>query len=388
MQISLRSQLVAGTTALVGATAIAMTPIAPAVSLPSLNVSKAAVALAAIDNPITALINTGGLAIDYLINGQYQLGAGGGAANWGAGMGTNSGIGDIVNGLIYNSYIPSPGPGYLPNITNVGLVPNFLSAPFPVLTQVVNNWLGYAGVVVDTGAQVLGDLSSLLWAPVGITVAIASAVLSGNFSQIPVIIQEGIQTAIGGVTDAIQATIAGAQYILASVVAKAQALITNVTTALPTLLTTIQGQAAALVASVTANVQAITTAIAGGDITNIWNTTVASLLSPLGIPGTLLNLTLGAGVQLTADPTTYVPSVRATIQTLGQSVKGALGTAPAAAAAVRAPRAAAAVAAPAAPVAAVAAASTEAASSDAAAAPAKKAGVGRHAAAARAAAAK
>ena len=102
MQISLRSQLVAGTTALVGATAIAMTPIAPAVSLPSLNVSKAAVALAAIDNPITALINTGGLAIDYLINGQYQLGAGGGAANWGAGMGTNSGIGDINNDGIVN----------------------------------------------------------------------------------------------------------------------------------------------------------------------------------------------------------------------------------------------------------------------------------------------
>lgn len=378
MQISLRSQMIAGTTALVGATAIAMTPMAPAVSLPSINTTKAAVELAALTNPITALISTGGLAIDYLINGQYALGAGGGAANWGSGMGTNSGIGDVVNGLIYNAYIPSPGPGYLPNIKNVGLVPNFLSAPFPVGTQVVNNWLGYAGVIVDTGAQVLGDLSSLLWAPVGITVAIANAIISGQISTIPAIIQAGITAAIGGVTDAIQATVAGAQYILGSIVTKAQALVTNLSAALPQVVTVLQGQAAALTLSVQNNVTAITTAIATGNVETIWNQVVTSLLSPTGIPGTLLNLSLGAGVQLNpADPTTYVPSVRATVQTLGQSVKGALGTAPASASAVRSAAAKTAAA----PAAAVAAADTEAASSDAAPAPAKAAAkAGRHAA--------
>ncbi len=378
MQISLRSQMIAGTTALVGATAIAMTPIAPAVSLPSLNVTKANVALMAdLSNPITALVNTGGLLIDYLINGQYQLGAGGGTANWGSGMGTNSGIGDIVNGLIYNAYVPSPGPGYLPAIKNVGIVPNFLSVPFPIGTQVVNNWLGYAGIVVDTGAQVLANLSNLIWAPVGVTIAIAQAVLTGNFAQIPTIIQAAVQTAISGITDSITAVVSGVQEIAGSIVAKAQALVTNVSTALPALVATIQGQVTALSASVTTNLAAITAAIAGGDITNIWNTTVASLLSPLGIPGTLLNLTLGAGVQLTADPTTYVPSVRATIQTLGQSVKGALGTAPASAAAVRSAAAVKTV------KAAAAAASTEAASSDAAPAPAKAAAkAGRHARAA------
>ena len=376
MQISLRSQMIAGTTALVGATAIAMTPIAPAVSLPSLNVTKAAVALTAIDNPITALISTGGLAIDYLINSNYTLGVNGGEANWGSGVNTNSGIGDVINTAIYNSYLEPFG--YLPNIKAIGLVPNFLAAPFPIGIQVVNNWLGYAGVVVDTGAQVLGDLSSLVWAPVGITVAIANAVLTGNIAAIPTIISDGIQAAIGGVTDAIQATVAGAQYILGSIVAKASAVVNNLSTALPQLIGVIQGQATALTASVTANVGAITAAIAGGNIENIWNTTVASLLGPTGIPGTLLNLTLGAGVQLTADPTTYVPSVRATVQTLGQSLSGALGTAPASAASVRSAAAAKKAAAPAA---AVAAASTEAASSDAAAAPAKPAAkAGRHAA--------
>ena len=379
MQISLRSQMIAGTTAIVGATAIAMTPMAPAVSLPSINTTKAAVELAAITNPINTLVATGGLAIDYLINGNFTQGAGGGAANWGSGIGTNSGIGDIVNGLIYNSYIPSPGPGYLPAIKNIGIVPNFLSVPFPVLTQVVNNWLGYAGVVVDTGATVLGNLSNLVWAPVGLTVAIAQAVLTGNIASIPTIIQAAVSTAIAGITNSITAVVSGVQYIAGSIVAKAQALVTNLSTALPTVVQVIQGQVAALSLSVQSNVAAITAAIAGGDITNIWNTAVASLLGPTGIPGTLLNLTLGAGVQLNpADPTTYVPSVRATAQTLQQSVKGALSSGVTSAAAVRSAAAAKKAAAPAA---AVEAASTEAASSDAAPAPAKAtAKVGRHAA--------
>ena len=388
MQISLRSHMIAGTTALVGATAIAMTPIAPAVSLPSLSPTKAAVTLAAIDNPITAVIATGGLAIDYLINSNFTQGIGGDAANWGSGVGTNSGIGDVINGAIYNSYLEPFG--YLPSIKAIGLVPNFLAVPFPIGIQVVNNLLGYAGVVVDTGAQVLGDLSSLIWAPVGITVAIANAVLTGNIAAIPTIITEGIQAGIAGVTDAIQATVAGAQYILGSVVAKASAVVNNLSTALPELISVIQGQAAALALSVTTNATAITTAIATGNVETIWNQVVTSLLSPTGIPGSLLNLTLGAGVQLNpADPLTYVPSVRATVQTLGQSISGALGTAPTSAAALPSPRSAAAKVAKAAPAAAAAADNGAAAASEAPATTKKAAAaVGRHAASARAAAAK
>ena len=387
MQISLRSQMLAGTTALVGATAIAMTPIAPAVSLPALSPTKAAVELSALSNPITALINTGGLAIDYLINSNYTLGAGGGEANWGSGVNTNSGIGDVINGAIYNSYLAPFG--YLPSIKAIGLVPNFLAVPFPIGISVVNNWLGYAGVVVDTGAQVLGDLSSLLWAPVGITVAIANAVLTGNIAAIPTIIQTGIQAAITGVTDAIQATVSGVQYILGSVVAKATAVVNTASTALPELIATIQEQATALTASVTTNVSAITAAIATGNIETIWNTAVSSLLSPTGIPGTLLNLTLGAGVQLDpVNPLTYVPSVRATVQTIGQAVSGALGTAPAAGAALRSPRSAAAKVAKAAPAAAAsvaAAGDNDAAATSDAPAPAKKAKAARNARAAAAA---
>ena len=391
MQISLRSQMLAGTTALVGATAIAMTPIAPAVSLPSLNITKAAVTLAAIDNPINAIVATGGLAIDYLINGQYQLGVGGGAANWGSGMGTNSGIGDFINAAIYNSYSELTSQ-YLPAIKNVGIIPNILSAPLPVLTQVVNNWLGYAGIIVDTGAQVLGNLSNLIWAPVGLTVAIANAVITGNIPAIPGLISDAIQGAISGITNSIQAVVAGVQSIAGSIVAKASALVTNLSADLQLLTSVIPAQVAALSTGVTNNIANITNAIATGNIETIWNAAVASLLGPTGIPGTLLNMTLGAGVVGTpsvANPTGWVPSVRATVQTLGQSVAGALSQGvTSSASAVRSAAAKKAAA----PAAAVAAASTEAASteaasnSDAAPAPAKAAAkTGRSARAAAAA---
>lgn len=69
MQLSLRSQMIAGTTALVGASAIALTPVAPAVNLPALKApSLANIALAAFDSPITALLNTSVMATNYLFS--------------------------------------------------------------------------------------------------------------------------------------------------------------------------------------------------------------------------------------------------------------------------------------------------------------------------------
>ena len=152
MQISLRSQMIAGTTAIVGAAAVAMTPIAPAVQLPALSSSNAAVALAAYANPFSALFNSINLGVNYVINGNYSVDAGGGATNWPA-----AGISDYVNaGVLPYPYWSIPeGSGPLPSITNVGLIPNFLTVPFPVGTQVVNNWIGYVNTAYQAGAQLI-----------------------------------------------------------------------------------------------------------------------------------------------------------------------------------------------------------------------------------------
>ena len=61
MQISLRSQMIAGTAAVVGASAIAMTPVTPVgqanLAMPDLQIPSAAqVALAGFDSPLSELL--------------------------------------------------------------------------------------------------------------------------------------------------------------------------------------------------------------------------------------------------------------------------------------------------------------------------------------------
>ena len=385
MQISLRSQMIAGTTAIVGAAAIAMTPMAPAVQLPALSVSKAAVALAAYNNPFSALYNSVNLGINYLINGNYGLDTGSGATNWPA-----AGISDYTNSVLPYAYW-NDGAGYLPAITNIGLIPNLLTVPFPVGTQVVNNWIGYGNTAYQAAAQVINAGLNLLWAPVGLGVAVVQDLLSGNIADIPVQIQATIQYAIDQAGLAVAAVVGGASLIAANFVAKATAAVQVLAAAVPAALATLPAQIGVIAASAQAAVTSITTALSTGDVEGAWNAAVAGLLGPTGVPGTIVNLTLGAGVQIgeVTDSTSYfanlVPSVRNEVQTLGQGLSIALSsTAVSPVAAVRS------AAAKAVKVAPVAAAAETATAGDSAAAPAKKAPakVGRHAAAAKAAAAK
>ncbi|MGI9164337.1 MAG: hypothetical protein ACR2JI_15645 [Mycobacterium sp.] len=388
MQISLRSQLIAGATALVGATAVAMTPIAPAVQLPALSTSNAAVALAAYANPFSALYNSVNLGIDYVINGNYNLDSGGGATNWPA-----AGISDYTNSVLPYAYW-NDGGGYLPAITNIGLIPNLITVPFPVGTQVVNNWIGYVNTAYQAGAQVINAGLNLLWAPVGLGIAVVQDIVSGNFADIPVQIQATLAYAVAQIQGAVQAVVGGATVIAANFVAKATAAVQVLAAAIPAALANLPLQLGVVAAVGQTAITNITTALSTGNVEGAWNAAVAGLLSPTGVPGSLVNLTLGAGVQTgeVTDSATYyanvVPSVRNEVQTLGQGLSIALSsTAVSPAASVRS---AAAKTATAAPVAAAAAAAEGTADVADAEAPVKKATakVGRHAAAARAAAAK
>ena len=390
MQISLRSQMIAGTTAFVGAAAVAMTPIAPAVQLPALSATKAAVELAAYANPLSALYNSVNLGVNYLINGNYDLNAGGGASNWPA-----AGISDYTNSVLPYAYW-NDGSGYLPAITNIGLIPNFITVPFPVGTQVVNNWIGYANTAYQATGQVINAGLNLLWAPVGLGVAIVQDIVSGNFADIPVQIQNSIAYAVGQAQLAIGAVVGGATVIVQNLIAKATAAIQVLAAGIPTALANLPRQLAVISASATTAITNITTALSTGNVEGAWNAAVAGLLGPTGVPGTIVNLTLGAGVQTgdVTDSTSYyanvVPSLRNEVQTLGQGLSIALSTTAPAAASVRSAAAAKTVK-PAASVAATEASATEAPTAgDSTAAPAKRgpAKAVRHAAAARAAAAK
>ncbi|MGI9164429.1 MAG: hypothetical protein ACR2JI_16130 [Mycobacterium sp.] len=367
MQIALRSQMIAGATALVGATAIALTPIAPAASLPALSTSKAAVELAALANPINALLATGGTVVQYLLSSDATGPDGASAAvNW-----PGSQISDAINIAV------RPNGGVLTS----GLIPNILANPFPAATQLLSNWLGYAGIAINSGAAVLGAASTIAWLPVSVAGTIVSDILAGTPGLIPQDVSNAVNLAIATATSATQLAIAGVTSIVNGIVTRGSAVLTALSSSLSQSPELIQLQIAALTTTISNVVSNVSTGYATGGLSGAWNAGVVGLLStvaPVGsgytgltLPGTVVNLTEGAGVQTSAaDPNSWVPSVRAVGTGLATTIAGALATTVPGPVPVAAGRPAAAKSAAAAPAA------------------AKKAGagVGRHAAAKAAAA--
>ena len=329
MQISLRSQMIAGTAAVVGASAIAMTPVVAApLSGPSLG--QAAVSLSAFANPLNALLADVGIAGSYLLNSDYSTAA----LNW-----PFSGIGAAVNAALL---LPENG-GY----SAVGIVPQTLNDNFPILTQLVDNQLGYLTAIAEGGLAIAAAGSELAWLPVSLGLAVFNDVVTGQFDQILTDVQAAVVTAVDTITEALTVAIDVPVGIVTNVVTRATALFTSVAELVPSLINGTIGQVTALATSVTDSLTAIGASLATLNPENIWNTSVEQLLSPAGIPGALLNLTAGAGVQVDpVDPYTFVPSVRTEIQTGVKAIAGALATPVATSAAAEvAPAAAAAVAA-------------------------------------------
>ena len=373
MQISLRSQMIAGTTAFVGATAIAMTPVAPAISIPSISTAKLGVAMAAFVNPLAEVLGTGNMILNYVLNGNYSTDAlDSGLSNWGpyANLGPGlvtptvppvvvvpAGIGPVTNAGLTFGLLPDLS-GYGPAINAVGIIPDFLGNPFPILTQVVNNQLGYITTALEAVGAVAGAAVNVLWTPVQLAFEITTLVLSGNIALIPTAIAEAVSQVVTGFQIAAGAVVNSATEIVSNVIAKATAVAGTIVAEAPLLLEAVSGQFALVANSVQNTIENVAGELAAGDIEGTWNAAVEGLLGPSGIPGTLVNLTLGAGIQVSPDiapltPGTLVPSTRVVVQTTGQALAGALAqTAPVTAASVRAEAApAAAVAAEAAPAA-------------------------------------
>lgn len=269
MHMSLSSPVVAGAAAVGCAAALTAAPAAPVMELPPLSMPKAVVALAAWDSPLTAVLETGQLALNYLLTPTYSSDP---VTNWG----TTPGI-----GLEWNELLPlihDPVRGFLPHITAVGLIPNFIQVPFPILGQMVENWMGYARLMFQPG---------------------------------------GLAT------------------IAADLAVKTSAVVTAIGRLVPEITAVMSYQLDVLRFSVTNAFTGVTSALAAGDWEGAWNATVSGFLSPNGVPGTLLNLSIGAGLQTRPDdPETFIPSIRSELQTVGQELSSALAeTAPGSAAA-------------------------------------------------------
>jgi hypothetical protein len=341
MQISLRSNLIAGTAAVVGASAIAMTPVTGVhPSLPSVQVPSAVqVALAGFDSPLSELIATGEMAGSYLFNTIYDPKDP--SSWWFSGITTGTG-----GGVAWPN--PLLGTAALGGYSSVGLIPQFIDDALPIISQ-----LGYNGSsYIDEAIYGLG----------GAAYTLSEGVWNAAGQLLKFDIPGAVQTLLGSVSYAGQQALSSGQYVLTNVLAKATAVVKFLVSEIPTVIGATVGQIKVLTKALIKPVTDVIAAFSGPKpLEGAWNAVVDGIFGPSGIPGTVLNLTIGAGVQ--TDPISgntqqavedsikanFVPSIRTEVQAAVKGVAGALQTVPASAASrrsaasVKAPKAAAAV---------------------------------------------
>jgi len=355
VQISLRSHLIAGTAAVVGASAIAMTPVMGAqLSLPSINVPTVAnVTLAGLDSPISELLGS------VILGGQLLFNIDSNAANsasWGPSAFPFSGgsviTGQLVQAGIYNG--PDLGIGVLPQIIDDAL---------PIIRQLGINGSDYLNNTVS-GLSAAG-------------IALSEGVWNAAGELLTLNIGGAVSTLVNSVGQAGSIALATGAYVLANVVNRLQAVAGVVVGSLQPLIQATLAQVGVVVAR---TVKVVQDTFAATTFEGGWNAAVDGIFGATGVPGTIMNVTIGAGqmVASISDPNPFVPSVRTVVRTAVLGISDALATTlPAAAAAApaaaakKAARSAASVrstaAAVAAPAAEAAAPAAEAATGDSAA---------------------
>ena len=330
MHITLRSQLTAGTTAVIALGAIAVTPVpATSLTLPSINVSS--VALSAFSSPLAQLFATADLANNYLFD---PVSNPSNASSWPyANFGTTFGT-PPVNYPLLPAALANPSLG---GYSSVGLVSQFIDDALPIISQLGYNGLDYINYTGNAVFFAGETLTQAVWTAAG-------EALMGDFPG-------ALATISAAISDAGNALLETGTYVFQNVVAHASAVVATLVGSLPTLLGVTVAQASVVAASVTAVITNTIAAVSGGDIEGAWNSVIDGLLGPSGIPGTLLNLSIGAGVQtgpiVTPDEAgiaaVFVPSTRTLVQTLVKSITTDLQTSPASPAAAKAERSAASV---------------------------------------------
>lgn len=321
MQIALRSPLVAGTTAAVAA-ALVIAPVDAALpGLPALTApSAAAVTLAAFNSPLGQLIQTAEQLQNYIFADYYDLS---GASNWPY-AGFNQTGGDLLNALLTTQK-------ELGFYSAVGIVPQRISDAEPVQQQLQTNWSDYVNVALTGATSVAAAIDTGIWTFPPTLLTAAQLAISGDIPGAIDVLRQAIVTPI---TQATEAVVQAASYIITNVITKLVAVVRTV----PQIVTTFVAYAVrGLSFLAQQSVELGTTWInqlTGGDIEGAWNTAVDGLLGPSGLPGSVINLNLGAGVQtgpiLTpADiQANFAPSLRTAIQSALWTVQDALGTRP------------------------------------------------------------
>ena len=304
MQISLRSHLIAGTAAVVGASAIAMTPVMGAqLSLPAINVPTVAkVTLAGLDSPISELLGS------VILGGQLLLNAGPQNAidpeAWGpSAFGTFTGdvftpfpgAGLITAGLVASGLYLGGAEGDF----GVGVLPQIIDDALPIIRQLGINGSDYLNVTV-AGLSAAG-------------IALSEGVWNAAGDLLTLDIPGALATLAASISDAGTLALGTGAYVLSNVVARAQAVFAVIAGSLPDLIEATVAQIGTVLQKVG---QVVDDTVSATNFEDGWNAAIDGIFGATGIPGTVLNVTVGAGQVVnpgTAEQA-FAPSVRTVVR--------------------------------------------------------------------------
>jgi hypothetical protein len=303
MQLSLRSQMIAGVAA-IGATAIAVTPIAQPDLLATPQRVSAAIQLSAFANPVTELLGNISLASQYLF---YQD--------------SLPGFDDLYwPDSFYNTdftYLYAPGYyGLLPDAVN--------QFSFGALSAVLNNLSGYIDTAVFGTVGALGGVSDAVFNTPFALIDAAQLALAGQIDAAIAELQAQILAPLQG---GLETGFAAVGYILDNVITNATTLVTDTLPRLVAgLIDSTVGAATYLFQTAIDVATNIATNLASLNIEGAWNAAVEGLLNPgFGLLGSAVALKLGVGIFEEVEyedvgfvETVVYPSARSVLTSVGQ----------------------------------------------------------------------
>ncbi|MCW1959329.1 MAG: hypothetical protein KIH64_012450 [Mycobacterium sp.] len=285
MNVSLRSQMVAGVAAL-GATAVAIVPIAQQEVLPSMQRATAAVQLTGFANPVAAVLGSLSEVNSYLLD-TYTF--------------DDAGVTWPDN--FYGTYTYAP--------FNLGIVPDAVNQfSSGALSALVNNLSGYGWAGIQTAVELGIDVSDSVFNTPGAVITAVQELIAGD----P---QAAIDALVTGIIDplkyGVQYTLAAGQYVLSNL---AENLGTVVSSFLPYLtkglIGSVVGGVTALTKAAIATVVAVVQDVVKLDIQSAWNGAVDGFLGPEGTLGQSIKWAIGPGLTDDQDVVT-VASPRAVV---------------------------------------------------------------------------
>lgn len=295
MQLSLRSQMIAGTAAVVGASAIAMTPVlAPQFSLSAMPRVSTAVELSS--------VVIGANAVNFLADVFDQAA--------------------LSDTLLWPDYYSNPDAYtvlYAP--LNIGIIPDLVNQfSTGSLSALVNNLSGYAFAGLTSPVALASGVATAVVNTPGALIAAAGYLAAGNSAAALAALQTQI---LAPLQAGVQGALSGVGYIVDNVIRNLQNVVTFT---LPTLVaglgTAVVGGLSYVTQSAVATVVQVINDLSTLNVQAAAQTAVAGFLGPDGTLGQIEKLTTGIGIVAPtgdpAEPTVVVPSVRSVITSVAQ----------------------------------------------------------------------